>query len=296
MRLAVPLLREERGAAESRQRVTRGWRASYVPSRGKDTRLAISPVYAVRATDHLSVGAHHIPSLVVRPDAPGRRPVILIQHGYGADKTMLLPLAEFLARRGFISVLPDAWGHGERFPVSGPNWMSELSADYFLEVLQHTVDDLHVCLDDLGKVPDVSPDQTVVAGFSMGAMAALLVGTRDDRVAGVISASGSAAPDLLEISIAGSRLASGHARAWALAHDAAAHLHRLAPRPLLLQHGRPDDMVPVGNTLRLYEIARPLYATQPDRLGLMLYDHTHTVSERQIQDAAEWITPFFGAE
>jgi uncharacterized protein len=256
--------------------------------------LATSPVYAVRATDHLMLGSRHIPSLVVRPEAPGRRPAILIQHGYGADKTLLLPLAEFLAQRGFVSVLPDAWGHGERFPTSGPNWLSELSADYFLEVLQHTVDDLHACLDELEALPDVRAEQMVVAGFSMGAMAALLVGTHDDRVAGVISASGSAAPDLLDISIAGSRLASDRARTWALAHDAAAHLHRLAPRPLLLQHGRPDDMVPVANTIRLYEAARPLYAAQPENLGLMLYDHTHIVSERQIHDAVEWIAPFFG--
>ncbi len=257
-------------------------------------RVATSPVYAVRATDRLIFGARQIPSLVVRPDAPGRRPAIVIQHGYGADKTLLLPLAEFLAQRGFVSVLPDAWGHGDRFPATGPNWLTELSADYFLEVLRHTVDDLHALFDDLSAFPDVRPEHTVVAGFSMGAMAALLVGTHDDRVAGVISASGSAAPDLLEISIAGSRLASAQAREWALAHDAAAHLDRLAPRPLLLQHGRPDDMVPVANTLRLYEVARPHYAAHPDRLGLMLYDHTHVVSERQILDAAEWIAPFFG--
>jgi uncharacterized protein len=219
---------------------------------------------------------------------------VLLQHGYGADKTLLLPFGEFLARLGFIALLPDAWGHGERFPTSGPNWLTELSADFFLEALRNTTGDMHLCLDAMESRKDVRQGQVVVAGFSMGAMAALLVGIHDERAAGVVSASGSAAPDLLTISIAGSRLAGPQTSAWALEHDAAAEMQRLAPRPLLLQHGRPDDMVPVGSTLRLYEAAKPFYAGYPDRLELMLYDHTHLVSPQQIADAAEWMSKFFG--
>ncbi|GAC1458347.1 MAG: hypothetical protein PVSMB4_17970 [Ktedonobacterales bacterium] len=255
--------------------------------------MAISPLYQVHPPERLSVGARGIPALLIRPQASDRRPAAVIQHGYGADKTDVVPLAHFLAERGFVALLPDAWGHGERFPHSGPNWMSELSADYFLEVLRHTICDIGTCLDAIEQRSDVRPDALLMAGFSMGAMAALLVGPQDPRVAAVISASGSAAPDLLNISIAGSRLAGPETCAWALEHDAATQLARLAPRPLLLQHGRLDDMVPLANTLRLYQEAEPHYTDHPERLGLMLYDHRHTVSSRQIEDAAEWVTPFF---
>ncbi|HEV2237874.1 MAG TPA: hypothetical protein VGR57_14540, partial [Ktedonobacterales bacterium] len=79
------------------------------------------------------------------------------------------------------------------------------------------------------------------------------------------------------------------------AHDAAAHLANLAPRPLLLQHGRRDDMIPLANALRLHETARPLYAEHPDRLALMLYDHRHDVSDQQIADAVDWTTAHFAA-
>lgn len=255
--------------------------------------MAILPTYAVHAAEHMTIGSARIPALLVRPAAPGPRPAVLIQHGYGSDKTLMMPLAHYLAERGFVALLPDAWGHGERFPHSGANWMSELSADYFLEVLRHTLAGLPICLDALDAQPDVQSEAMLVTGFSLGAMAALLVGTQDPRVAGVISASGAAAPDVLDISIAGSRLAGEATRAWALAHDAAAHLGRLAPRPLLLQHGRHDDMIPLATTLRLYECAQPLYAEHPERLSLMLYDHTHTTSPRQIEDAVEWIASFF---
>jgi fermentation-respiration switch protein FrsA (DUF1100 family) len=109
----------------------------------------------------------------------------------------------------------------------------------------------------------------------------------------VVSASGSSPLDLVDISIAGSRLAGEATRAWAAEHDIAPRLGGLAPRPILLQHGRPDDMVPVRNTLRLYEAALPHYAACPERLGLMLYDHTHLVSPEQIQDAVDWVSERF---
>jgi fermentation-respiration switch protein FrsA (DUF1100 family) len=110
----------------------------------------------------------------------------------------------------------------------------------------------------------------------------------------VVSASGSALTDRVNISIAGSPLPGPATRAWALEHDAVADLVRLAPRPLLLQHGRTDDLIPAANSERLYQLARPLYAHAPDRLALMLYDHRHTVSAEQIEDAVAWITARFG--
>ena len=70
---------------------------------------------------------------LVRPRADGPQPAAIIQHGYGADKTDLLPLAEFLAERGFVVLLPDAWGHGERMSVNGPNYLNTLSADFIAE-------------------------------------------------------------------------------------------------------------------------------------------------------------------
>lgn len=262
--------------------------------------MAISPSYDVRPAERLVIRAVDeagIPALLVRPEGTGPWPAVVVQHGYGpVDKSSVLPLAVYLAERGFVALLPDAWGHGERFPAAGPNWMTDISADYFMDVLRHTADEMRHALDTLAARADVRREALLVAGFSMGAMAALLVGTEDPRVAGVISASGSAAPDLLDITIMGSRPAGETARAWALAHDAAARLDHLAPRPLLLQHGRADDFVPVASTLRLYDAAQPLYAAHPDHLALMLYDHTHEVIQRQIEDAVEWLVPRFAPE
>ena len=80
---------------------------------------------------------------------------------------------------------------------------------------------------------------------------------------------------------------------WSREHDAAANIARLAPKPLLIQHGRHDDMVPVEGALRLYAAALPQYAEHPDHLALMIYDHTHTVVEAQLRDALAWLAPLF---
>ena len=64
------------------------------------------PRYAVCTPERVEVGPHAVPALLVRPDAPGPHPGALIQHGYGAEKTDLLPLGVFLAAYGFVSLLP----------------------------------------------------------------------------------------------------------------------------------------------------------------------------------------------
>ena len=253
-------------------------------------------LHAVSSIERLTLRAGSVPALLLRPATPGRHPGVVLQHGYGSRKEDLLPFAKGLAERGFVVLLADAWGHGERFPTAGPTWMSELSADFFFDVTRHTAADVAAGLDFLLQRPEVRGDEVVVGGFSMGAIVAILVATEDERVAGLVSLAGSPLPDLLGVSIYGSRLAGEESRHYAFAHDAAGadHIGKFAPKPLLISHGRRDDMVPVAGAERLYEAALPYYSGQPDRLALMLYDHTHLVTEQQMRDAVKWMRPFFG--
>jgi uncharacterized protein len=251
------------------------------------------PRYSVRAPEPVTVGAQSIPALVVRPETAGPRPAALVQHGYGASKADLLPLGQFLASYGFVAMLPDAWGHGDRFPASGPSWMSDFSADFIVKVLRHTVEDMGIALTALLERPDVQPGGALLAGFSLGAIASLIVGTEDARAMGVYSISGSPVPDLVHMMPAGMPSPGAEAEHWARAHDAAEHLATLAPKPLLLQHGCRDDMVPVAGSMRLFETAKSLYDGHEDRLALMLYDHRHDVTEAEVDQGVQWLLPFF---
>ena len=257
------------------------------------------PHSAPSAIERVEIGPHSVPALFLKPqgDLPvAGLPAALIQHGYGAEKSDLLPLASLLVSHGFVALLPDAWGHGERFPVSGPNWMTHISADFLLQTVRHTVEDMREELTWLSGAPGARPDQLIVGGFSMGAIAALVVGTEDERAAAMIAASGASLPDLLPISLFGSAPPSAESQAWARAHDAADRIGQFAPRPLLIQHGRSDDMVPVAGAIRLHDAAEPLYAERPEHLKLMLYPHSHMVSEQEMRDAVEWLVARFHPE
>lgn len=257
--------------------------------------LPFSARHAVAEVEQLIIGPRDIPALLVRPVSPGPHPGAILQHGYGASKSDVLPLAHSLAAYGFVVLLPDAWGHGERFPAEGPNWMTEISVDYFVQVVRETVDDLRAAVGILAARPEVRADTLVMGGFSMGAVTALVAGFEDARIAGVVSMAGAPLPDLMHVTIFNARPPSDESRQWAANHDVVRLLPTFAPKPLLISHGRSDDMVPFAGALRLYEAARPLYATHPDRLALMEYSHTHTVSEAQVHDAVAWIAPFFAS-
>jgi len=180
------------------------------------------PRYPVRPPEPIEIGPDAIPALVVRPEGEEPRPAALVQHGYGASKADLLPLGQFLASYGFVALLPDAWGHGDRFPTSGPSWMSSFSADFIVEVLRHTVDDMGVALTALLERPDVRPGGALLAGFSLGAVASLIVGAEDPRATGTYSISGSPVPDLAHLLPAGLPGPGPEAEHWARAHDCAA--------------------------------------------------------------------------
>jgi uncharacterized protein len=261
---------------------------------GMDRYITDDPISAGPIIERLDLRAGTVPALLMRPSGSGAHPAAVLQHGYGSRKEDLVPLGYALAAKGVVVLLADAWGHGERLPTDGPTWLTERTADYFFTVTRNTVDDVVEALNLLEKRQDVRSDRIVVGGFSMGAIVALLVGTEDERVAGVVSLAGAPLPDLLGVSIYGSTLPGEESRSYAMAHDAADHLHlqKLAPKPLLISHGQRDDMVPVAGAIRLYESARPLYAAYPDRLALKLYDHTHIVGEQQMYDALEWMAPY----
>jgi uncharacterized protein len=241
----------------------------------------------------LSLGTDHIPAILVRPAAPGQHPAAVLQHGFGSQKSDFLPLALVLASLGFVVLLADAWAHGDRRLTSAPAETAEARALHDMTVVHRTIDDMRVAVEALMHRPDVRGDAVIVGGFSMGAICALVVGAEDPRVAGIVSIAGSPLPDVLSMRLGAVSHTADEARRFARLHDVAAKGAALAPRPLLLSHGRNDDMVPVGGTLRLFEAVSPSYAATPDRLALKLYDHTHRITEQQLRDGLAFIAPFF---
>lgn len=258
-------------------------------------RFILTPRYTPRMPERVSIGPSAVPALLMAPDAPGPHPAAIMQHGMASQKEDLLPLALVMASYGFVSLLPDAWGHGEH-PRRDDVSRHASPSDYFVAVTRHTAHTLRAAITTLARRPEARPDAIIVGGFSMGAMASLIAGMEDPRAAGIVSIAGTPLPDLICESPNSPALPSDAACRWATRHDATTLVSRFAPRPLLISHGRADDMAPVAGALHLYDAARPYYAMYPERLGLMLYDHTHTVTPQQLDDVMQWMAPLFLAD
>lgn len=245
--------------------------------------------FGVDGPTRIECGPERIPALLVRPVTSLPCPAVVLQHGLGATKADLLPLGALLASQGMIALLPDAWGHGERESRGWDRTQSADSAGVLLEIVRHTCGDLAEVLTTVAALPSVRRDSLFLAGFSMGAVCALIVAMEDARVTGVASIAGSPLSDLLDSPLVAASALRPEDQSWARSHDVTTLVSQFAPKPLLLQHGRQDDMVPVGGSIRLYKTAQPYYANAPENLSLMLYDHTHLVSQGQIEDALRWM-------
>ncbi len=259
--------------------------------------MQIPQSFSAGEPTEITLGPNAIPALRIAPAAPaaGLLPCLLLQHGYGADKFDLAPVAEVMAGLGFITILPDAWGHGARFDPLVPNYTNAFSANYFVDVVQHVAEDLAVIAEALRADPAIDATRIFLGGFSLGGITAILATERDPGVAGVIAIAGGVSPASLDASLGMAPVDDAH-HAWVAANDmgAPANEAKLAPRPVLLMHGRQDDRLPVAGSQRLYDAALPAYAAFPDRLQLHVYDATHEISMPMLGEAITWLMAVSG--
>jgi phospholipase/carboxylesterase len=203
--------------------------------------------------------------LAPREAAPGSPPLVVLLHGIGADEHDLLPLASRLDPRLAVAslraphdyVVGYAW-----FPIAfhpdGTVVPDVLAARAALADLTRW----------LGEAPSrlgTDPGRTFLLGFSQGAMMSLgALLTVPERLAGVVALSGRFAPALLE---------------------ATAPPDAVARVPLLVAHGRLDDVLPV-------EHGRAIRQAFGERVADFTYREFpigHEISPEEMALVADWI-------
>ncbi|MEH1053827.1 alpha/beta fold hydrolase [Micromonospora sp. CPCC 206171] len=93
----------------------------------------------------------------------GRRPGVVIAHGFAGSARLMRPIADTVARQGAVALLVDVAGHGAnpaRLPGAGRDAADSRAT------LEH---DLSVAVGYLRTRPDVDPARIVLVGHSMGA-------------------------------------------------------------------------------------------------------------------------------
>src|SRR5438132_8343081 len=109
------------------------------------------------------------------PPPPGKRPpLVVVAHGYSADRQMMSSIGRSLAKAGYAALTFDFRGHG----ANTRSFRGDLN------------DDLRAALDWADRSPYVDRTRVAVFGHSMGASAVLEFASRDPRPKAVIPLSG----------------------------------------------------------------------------------------------------------
>jgi alpha-beta hydrolase superfamily lysophospholipase len=109
----------------------------------------------------------------------GKAPTVVVLHGWGANASLMLPLAPHLHRAGFHALFLDARNHGRS------------EHDDFVS-MPRFAEDLGVAIEWLRGRQDVS--SIGVIGHSVGAGAAILAASRSDQINAVVSVAAFAHP------------------------------------------------------------------------------------------------------
>ncbi|RKH35239.1 hypothetical protein D7Y13_02585 [Corallococcus praedator] len=208
--------------------------------------------------------------------APGPRGTVVLLHGLGASKEVQRPEAYLLARRGYVAVILDAVGHGERrHPDFEHRFAPERMADSFAELVAQAAAELPTVLGVLAEQGWSRPGAVGACGISMGG--AMLFGAIEAGAVLDAAVSVVAPPP-----------------------RAHAHLARYFPTPLLLQTAGADTLVPASNARAFHHALTPRYASAPERLRFVEHDgEGHMFSEagwgRVWDEALGWFDRFLPA-
>ncbi len=234
-----------------------------------------------------------VPTLFMLPRDPGEEPLpcVILLHGIGNRKELLDDIGPLLADARFASACFDQFGRGER--KQGDRGAVRKALDLRRRV-QLTVLETRRLVDYLVTRPEIDPDRIYVLGGSFGAMTGCMATSLDSRIQAAALAYGGG--DYFQFRHSdegreelGAWITPASALLdWLLATaDPIDYVGTITPRPLLLQGGSDDRLLPV-------EAARALAEAAHDPKTVRWYEGGHLDKDEQLlrrvlEDAILWL-------
>jgi dienelactone hydrolase len=233
--------------------------------------------------------------LLVPKDRSAPGPAVLAQHGHGPGKSQVVGMpgeaggepsenADYghqLALRGYVVLAPDLRGFGERTDWNPPNIYhcdySQMHATMLgIDMLALDLWDLARGLDVLCEHPLVDPTRLGMVGLSQGGTSTLFLSAYDERVrAAVVSGyfSSIKASAAIPWNMCGSQVLRGMLGTFEHLDIAAL----IAPRALLIESGRQDDIFPAATAAAEHDKLAQAYATLgvPERTEIEILEGGH---------------------
>ncbi len=204
-------------------------------------------IIAIPTENNRCLHAWYVPP----PDHSENAPGVVAIHGWGGNAELMLPFAVPFHRTGYATLLIDARNHGRS------------DADSFSS-LPRFAEDLEHGLEWLSAQLEVNPHRIALLGHSVGAGAALLVASRRDDVAAVVSIAAFAHPEALMRRQMKTHHIPYPVVGWAvlryIEHAIGTRYETIAPVntirkvncPVLLIHGGDDRRVPLSDAEAIY--------------------------------------------
>jgi len=220
-------------------------------------------------------------------------PCVIFLHGIGQKRAFLKVIAPYFTERGYAIVCFDQYTRGDRRlpPNAGP--IKEIMALRKRAAL--TVMETRRLVDYLQTDPKIAPERIYLVGASYGAMTGTIASAQDLRIAGAALLYGGG--DLKRFSESkiirdeiGSwtPLATGFTAFVMAPADPVLYIGRItSPRPLLIQNGKRDSIIPIAAAQALIEAAG-------DQAEVIWYDSDHIgLDEEQTKtilfDVLSWL-------
>jgi uncharacterized protein len=207
-----------------------------------------------------------VPVLLILPgeaSATNKVPGVVVLHGKGGRIEEMLIVGQFLATRGYASVIPEIVGHGARRTAGAPNLFGG-EANPLRDGIIESVQDIRRAVDLLTQQPEVDANRIGLTGYSLGAILGTMVTAVEPRIqTSVLVVGGGDWKTILGQSQerdAAARRAQGTVNPddFKKLEDVdpvnfAAHI---APRPLLFINGKQDNIIPEAAAKALFDAAK----------------------------------------
>ena len=233
-------------------------------------------------------GDEAIPGLLVyRPPKPTGK-LLLFSHGLGGCKEDVVWFKEIADTFGFSMLAIDARKHGER-----KSEVTKVDATGLMEGLAMTIVDNRLTIDVALRNGWTSEGRIVLVGTSMGGVLGSVIAGVEKRIGGAaLYVPGGDLPDILAkskdptvVQVRGNipklvfRMLGGQ-----LANiEPLNYIDKISPRPLMIQLGKHDDVVPFEDGVKLFKKAK-------EPKDLVLHDSGHDLPhDRAISETMAWI-------
>jgi dienelactone hydrolase len=237
-------------------------------------------------------GEDRVPTVLVVPKWKGPHPCVIFLHGIGQKKEFIDDIAEPFVKAGFAMATFDQYTRGERRLSDDAGIVTEGLALRRRGAL--TVLETRRLVDYLLTRDDIAGERIYLVGASFGAITGATAFAFEPRIqAGVLVYGGGDLPVLLASDEARKELGVwttpvAHLMAFLLApSDPVRYIPWASPRPVLLQGGTHDRIVPPESGQALFDAAK-------DPKEIIWYDSDHIGLDEEhvwvvLGDAIEWL-------